>query len=82
MTCASGFFFFVKDRTVFLNSLAGSNEILHRHFNYQLCRPHYSKLRHSTEYFRRLRKRGTECQLTAADHAAITRAGLSSSRRT
>jgi|GraSoiStandDraft_17_1057272.scaffolds.fasta_scaffold1317181_2 hypothetical protein len=27
------------------------------------------------EYFRRLRKRGSECQLTADDHKAIARAG-------
>ena len=27
------------------------------------------------EYLRRLIKRGSECQLTAADHKAITRAG-------
>jgi hypothetical protein len=27
------------------------------------------------EYFRRLRKQGTECQLTAADHEAIARVG-------
>jgi hypothetical protein len=31
----------------------------------------------SMEYFRRLQIRGSECQLTAADHEAITRAGLS-----
>jgi hypothetical protein len=29
----------------------------------------------SKEYFRRLRKRGTECQLTADDHRAIRKAG-------
>jgi hypothetical protein len=29
----------------------------------------------SQEYFRRLRKRGTECQLTADDQKAIARAG-------
>jgi hypothetical protein len=29
----------------------------------------------SREYFRRLARRGSECQLTAADHKAINRAG-------
>jgi hypothetical protein len=30
----------------------------------------------AVEYFRRVAKRGAPCQLTAADHAAIARAGL------
>lgn len=33
------------------------------------------------EAFRRLRKRGTECQLTAADHKAIALAGRTSNKR-
>jgi hypothetical protein len=34
----------------------------------------------SAEFFSRVRLRGTPCQLTAEDHAAITRAGYRRSR--